>query len=91
MSESKGPPHGMFLPENKILTVGDGDLSFTLSIANWIKYCTPEADLKIIATTYDSYEELCSLYLKSTMNHRIEELKKLNVNLYHEIDVNKLL
>ena len=38
MEESTGPPSGLFEPGHRILTVGDGDLTFSLALSNWFWY-----------------------------------------------------
>ena len=58
-----------------MLTIGDGDLSFSMSIAQWVFYKYKKNLVKFVATTYDTEEELKMLY-KLNIQINIEKLKK---------------
>lgn len=80
----------VFIPFNKkdrILIIGDGDFSYTISIVSkgLIK---PK---KVIATSFDTFEELIEKYGNNTIEENLEKLKKLGVEkIYHGIDGTKL-
>ena len=69
----------------KILTVGDGDFSFSLSIA---KYCNPSL---LIATSYESNSTIVNTYKEC--RDTLEELNKMNnkvVKVFHDVDARDL-
>lgn len=41
-----------------MLTIGDGDLSFSLAVSEWVRYKFNKNIGNFVATTYDSSEEL---------------------------------
>jgi hypothetical protein len=43
LSDSKGPPEGLFPARASILTIGDGDLSFSLALSSWLKHISEES------------------------------------------------
>ena len=65
-------------PGRQMLTIGDGDFSFSLSIAQSLPM-----DL-FVATSYESNESVLSVYKNSTSN--IQKLKELNVEVKHIVD-----
>lgn len=70
---------------DKVLLIGEGDFSYAKSLVlqNFIQ---PE---NLIATSFDSFEELINKY--ENANEIIEELKNLGVTVMHEIDGTNLL
>ena len=71
----------------RIFTVGDGDLSFGLSIISWLNYKYPKnvkiKDTFLMATTYDSLDHLELMY-KHFFTNNLKALKKLkNVQILH--------
>ena len=46
----------------KILTVGDGNLSFSYSLAYFFHTHLPEINFQLTATTFDSYSEVTKKY-----------------------------
>lgn len=66
-----------------ILTVGDGDLSFSLSLAKYLVSLQGHAK-NLTATTHESYSSVCSTYPQG-LSH-INELKSYQVQLIHEVD-----
>lgn len=79
-----------FIPFNendRILIVGDGDFSYSLSIIEQ-KLIKPE---KVIITSFDSLNMLYDKYGNELIDSNIAKLKNLGVlRIYHEIDGTKL-
>lgn len=71
----------------KILIVGDGDLSFALSIATYLQQQYGSAR-KLIATTHESYDSVCTTYTDG-LKH-ITTLQSLGAKVYHEVDATNL-
>ncbi|KAF5771100.1 hypothetical protein HanXRQr2_Chr14g0666811 [Helianthus annuus] len=63
----------------RILTIGDGDLSFSCSMAKEI-----QNGLQITATTYDDHDTLLQKYENAKNN--IKTLKDLGARVFHEVD-----
>lgn len=80
----------VFVPfgkNDRILIIGDGDFSYTLSIIRK-KLINPR---KVITTTYDSLEDLKTKYGDDLIAKNINELKELGVSrIYHNIDGTRL-
>jgi 25S rRNA (uracil2634-N3)-methyltransferase len=80
----------VFIPfdiNDRILIVGDGDFSYSLSIINK-KLIKP---YKLIVTSYDTLDELYEKYGIEIINNNISKLKELGVSrIYHGIDCTKL-
>jgi len=66
----------------RILTVGDGDLSFSLAIARMIK------EDSLVATSYDSRQTLVKVY--PDVEDRIAELESLGTTVCYEVDATRL-
>lgn len=76
-----------------ILTVGDGDFSFSLSLARKLLSSnenekTISATTRIVATSYESKATLLSTY--PNIQDTISELEDLGVHLFYQIDATKL-
>lgn len=67
---------------NKTLLLGEGDFSFALSLVKQI------GGQKVVATSYDSQEEVENKYNKASQN--ISELKKQNATIEHRVDAKNL-
>ncbi|CAM0951900.1 unnamed protein product [Alopecurus aequalis] len=69
--------------EQSILTVGDGDFSFSLALATAFG-----SGKNIVATSLDSYEELNSKYSDAVSN--VKELERMGTTVLHGIDVKEM-
>ena len=54
-----------------ILTVGDGNLSFSYSLAYYFNTYLPEINLRLTATTFDTYNDLIKKYPETKQIIRI--------------------
>ncbi|KAF0699763.1 Aste57867_9690 [Aphanomyces stellatus] len=83
----------------RVLTVGDGDLSYSRSLlerSNWkdLDVSDPSASVHLTATTYDSFAALSEKYAMAASN--IDALKAattlphLTVHVQHEVDATNL-
>lgn len=80
-----GPRMGLIPIEGaSILTVGDGDLSFSVSLASTIK--DPS---RLVATTYEPKENLARSYPKTALSN-IAKLQKLGCQVLHGVDAETL-
>ncbi|KAH9262810.1 hypothetical protein BASA82_000161 [Batrachochytrium salamandrivorans] len=80
-----GPRMGLIPLEGaSILTVGDGDLSFSVSLA-----CTIKDPKLLVATTYEPRENLARSYPKTGLSN-IAKLQKLGCQVLHGVDAEKL-
>ncbi|XP_047085254.1 heavy metal-associated isoprenylated plant protein 41-like, partial [Lolium rigidum] len=69
--------------DQSILTVGDGDFSFSLSLATAFG-----SGKNIVATSLDSYEELNSKYSDAASN--VQKLERLGATVLHDVDVKEM-
>ena len=69
-----------------ILTVGDGDFSFSLSLAKGI--AAAGSQCKLVASSHESYESVRKTY--SDADATLAELKRLGVQVLHEVDATAL-
>lgn len=70
----------------KVLTLGDGDFSFSLALARII--CSHEKSSTLIATSYESLETLLRVY--PNIQKTIDELRTFDVRIYFEVDATNL-
>jgi len=77
---------GLYAKGNRILTVGDGDLTFSLSLAKRLK------KVKLIATTHETRASLEKAYGKDAMKATLDELAVCgeDVLVLHGVDAAKL-
>lgn len=78
---------GLYSESFKLLTVGDGDLSFSLSIANYLFEKQGHAR-NLTATTHESYESIVRTYVNGALNVRL--LTKLGAMVHHGVDATNL-
>ncbi|XP_047051685.1 heavy metal-associated isoprenylated plant protein 41-like [Lolium rigidum] len=69
--------------DQSILTVGDGDFSFSLSLATAFG-----SGKNIVATSLDTYEELNSNYSDAASN--VRELERLGATVLHGVDAKEM-
>jgi 25S rRNA (uracil2634-N3)-methyltransferase len=62
----------------EVLTIGDGDFSFSLSLAKSLKIDN------FVATSYESEESVLSVYKHSA--HNIQNLRQLGIEVRHVVD-----
>lgn len=74
---------GLYPEGSVVLTVGDGDLSFSLALARFL------GAENVVATTYESRESIIRSY-PETGARNIKELEKLNCRIFHGVDANDL-
>ena len=72
----------------KILTLGDGNLSFSFSLAYFLKTYLSEINFQLMATTYDSYNDLIRKYPET--KHIVAKLLKLGCRVKHSVDATSL-
>ncbi|KAK6886676.1 25S rRNA (uridine(2634)-N(3))-methyltransferase [Candida tropicalis] len=83
---NKGISKGLmpFLNEDKVLLIGEGDFTFAKSLILQ-NYLIPE---NLIATSFDSYEELILKY--PNVDEVLKELKEFGVKIIHQVDATNL-
>ncbi|XP_044378805.1 heavy metal-associated isoprenylated plant protein 41-like [Triticum aestivum] len=74
---------GHYSSAQSILVVGDGDLSFSLALAT--AFGSGE---KLVATSFESYVHLISMYSKAESN--VAQLKRLGATVLHSVSVKKM-
>ncbi len=84
---TNGPYEGFYTVDQKILTVGDGDLSFSTSLSNHFM-AIKESASNLTATTHESYASICSVYQGAKEN--AENLRHSQARVFHEIDATQL-
>lgn len=71
-----------YTKQQRILTVGDGNLSFSLSLASQV------GATHLAASTYDSLSDLAWKYPEAKTN--VELLQNLGVKVFHSVDATRL-
>ena len=74
---------GLYDESCNVLTVGDGDFSFSLSLINAGHYVD-----KLVATSYESHDSVTSVYINS--NIILKQLHKAGVSVLHDVDATNL-
>ena len=69
----------------KVLLIGEGNFSFALSLAKQVQ---PQQAQNIVATSYDSAEQVTEKYADAANN--ISELRSRQVKVLHQIDATNL-
>ena len=72
----------------KVLTLGDGNLSFSFSLACFFKTYLGEINFQLMATTYDSYNDLIRKYPET--KQIVAKLLKLGCKVKHSVDATSL-
>jgi 25S rRNA (uracil2634-N3)-methyltransferase len=75
----------------RVLTVGDGDFSFSLAVSRWL--LSEDADNRfdgssVVATSYETKETLLSVY--PNFEATLEELFKLGAKVHFQVDATNL-
>ena len=71
----------------KVLTVGDGDFSYSVAVARIVN-TKPESQQRVIATSYESKATLQTCY--SHFSEMVDELKTRNVTIAYEVDATNI-
>lgn len=79
------PSAGIYAGVRALLTVGDGDLGFSLALARSL-----ESSCRITATTHLSRVELDEVYGRSRMESTVGALSKRTCSLVHGVDARAL-
>lgn len=77
--------NGIYNSSYRVLTIGDGDFSFSLSLA---RHFNKKCHNKLIATSHESLQSLYDTY--PDFEVILSELNSLGVSIYHEIDASNL-
>lgn len=72
-----------------ILTCGDGDFSFSLSLSKCSSFSDEEKHNSIVATSHETYESILNTYGDSVLT-ALGALKKSRVNVLHGVDATNL-
>jgi 25S rRNA (uracil2634-N3)-methyltransferase len=76
-------------PGLRVLTVGDGDFSFSLAVARRVALCDPsQMASSVCATSYESLETLRGVY--DNMEETMKELHDLRVKVAFQVDATRL-
>lgn len=75
-----------FSPKDRVILIGEGDFSFAVSVIK-SEYLKPE---NIIATSYDSFEDLKQKYF-NTVEENVEYLTSKGVTIMYKVDCQDLV
>mgnify|MGYP003706027821 CR=1 FL=1 len=75
----------------KILIVGDGNLSFSLSLAHFFNAFVPEANIVLVATTFDERETLLQKYPETEkILAKLHKCSRIKLSIKHRINAVEL-
>ncbi|KAG1687745.1 hypothetical protein DVH05_004614 [Phytophthora capsici] len=72
----------------RVLTVGDGNFSYSLALAKQHKNGGNDTELQLTATSYDSYDELVAKYPEC--KRICAQLKELGASVLHRVDATNI-
>jgi 25S rRNA (uracil2634-N3)-methyltransferase len=78
---------GLYSPNKKVLTVGDGDFSFSISLSNGLR-ADSDQPINCVASSYESGETVRSVY--PTASENIQKLRARGVPVLHDVDSTSL-
>jgi hypothetical protein len=81
-----GPYCGLYKSHHRLLTLGDGDFSFSLSIARNVKFTTGS----LTATSHESSQQLLSTYNAVGIKDILKELKSRSITTLHCVDATNI-
>ena len=81
-----GPYAGQYQPHHRILTLGDGDFSFSLSIARNVKFTTG----CLIASSHESRDQLLKTYSSVGIKDILKELESKKITTLHDVDATNI-
>lgn len=81
-----------FQPGMTVLTVGDGDMSFSLALTRLLKRRLDTQRTTLIATSYEKKDTLLQCYkdCNPSFDSNWQELEQLGAKLYYEVDATRL-
>lgn len=77
---------GLYRPHHRLLTLGDGDFSFSLSIAKKVKFTSG----CLVATSHESAQQLLTTYNSVGIKDILKELKERSITTLHGIDATNI-
>jgi 25S rRNA (uracil2634-N3)-methyltransferase len=81
-----GEYHGLYKPSHRVLTLGDGDFSFSLCLAKNVRFSTG----CLIASSHESKTQLLKTYETVGIKDILEELNSMKILTLHDVDATNL-